>query len=217
MNQNYLLPLVLYSIFDNKHSPEVVIISNVITQFMEYNVILHYDNSSKTNVDSIISGAESEIRNCYLIANHDNWQQSIFDRPTGYKFLHIVFLQDYIKFDTFAKRTNNSLQHADVLFFVTNFGIEETSKDFTLWEGNSLNKAGGLFIFDKRNLSLYTVCFYCGLLTKTLQKIDGLSMDEDNLNVEIPKLKYYINTFQNFNKHVFYVGYNIYKPLFYGT
>lgn len=242
--QNFILLLTIQIFESENDSRNVEILSDAVKQFSRHFIVFHFEEESKMMVENVLL-LLGNVTNCYLMKNYDQiteldgLEETVdfinFTRPVGYRFLHIVLLNDYERFDEYTETSVRSLQYLDVVFFVSNTSgilvrqsekqsvendiavmkrLRTSTNDFPLWKKNSLGRAGGLFIFDSDKLSLYTVCFFCGERTKTLRKIDDLSMDANRRT--LLQLARHVNRFNNFHQHVFLVGYNIYKPLFFG-
>lgn len=75
------------------------IVSEIITQFEGYNMIFNFDNASSQDLDYIL--ARMRNNGSYFMINYDLKDNSshMLLRPPGYKFLHVVLLENYNKFD----------------------------------------------------------------------------------------------------------------------
>lgn len=122
-----------------------------------------------------------------------------------------------------------NLEHQDVVLFVINIHLNKRTINlnhksnevdfhynitrYELWEPNRLNRSGTVFVLDSWNLSLYTICFFCGNLSKVLQKIDGFNITNE-YDIVLPNLPKRTNKFKDFNNHTFSVAFVEYRPYF---
>lgn len=180
-----------------------------------HNIIFHYDNQTQTRLYSIIS--ETVTNASYVMINYDSLQRILL-RPTGNKFIHVVLLANYTRFKNYEHANKSPMEYADILLFIINLRVENSkvnqTGEFELWEGDFLDTAGGLFILYSNNLTLYTMCFYCGDETEILRKIEELRKEEKDGKIHVPALHGYINKYTDFKGYPFRIGYTNYKPFF---
>lgn len=190
------------------------VISSVIEQFYEHNIIYHYDNTSKHKIFEI--GHRTKVNCSILMINYDSSrkQSTMISRPNGYKFLHIILLKNYRRINEFTKKSKQSVNNLDIIFVLVHLNSANKAK----FKGvlYNLHKVGAFFILNVKSFSLYHVCFYCGKKIEKWQKLTDLT---DNIsdyynNVKSLAQKIYKNQFRDFNGHIFKVGYTTYKPFY---
>lgn len=201
------------------------ITSTLISQFTNHSVIFHYDSSTSNRIDSIVANAN--ISNNIIMRNYDVLRKQIIvnkkwkfivNRPVGYKFLHVVLLENYVRFSVYTSSCKLSIQPLDVILVVTNLHDNKTKDHFQVFIEN-VNRTGAFFIANMWNNVLYSICFYCGKNWGQWKPIADVSNTSDDSYVKIKKIieDIYHNQFKNFHRHVFAVGYAVYKPFFWCT
>lgn len=210
-------------IYENVQLVESSLIANIISQFSEHDIIFHYDNMTKSQVDSIIPKAN--IDGTILLGNYDvksqsNYQSSAVVRPIGYKFLHVILLENYSRFNEYTNGSRFSFHYLDIILVITNRTVDfnETASEgghFPVYLRN-IHRAGAFFILNLYNFVVYNVCFYCsekfGIWQEVIDLTD-LTVDY-NPSIRNVLMTIYENQFKDFNGHVFPVGYAMYKPYF---
>lgn len=197
------------------------LISNVIDQFNGHNIIYHYDNSSIHRIDKIAS--KIQMNASFLMINYDLSRgvacnkRKMIRRPIGFKFLHIVLLNNYSRFAEYTRTSRYSFDYLDIIFVLANLNAnnETVIGEFDVILYN-VHRAGAFFILDVWNFLLYHVCFYCGDNFAKWQMLADLTdiIPDYYSNVKSLVQNIYENQFNDFNGHVFKIGYAVYEPFF---
>lgn len=206
-----LLPLV-YSIKFEISPEDHGTFSEIFKQFRRYQLIVHYDNSTMKNIDKVLNQNVLDFTSI-LLYNYDLNKETVknFQRPLGYAFFHVVYLQNPFIFEEFTSRLFN-VEFVDVILFIekgfdkklianTNIYLK------TAWMQDGVNRCGLVILLDVSKRQFYTVKFYSGEIAGVINNIT--TSKEQN---GIPDLAKHVNNFRDFNGHVFYVAYYPYAP-----
>ncbi|KAF5269563.1 hypothetical protein FQR65_LT05901 [Abscondita terminalis] len=167
----------------------------VFAQFVHYDVILHFDNFTKNVLDRFIFRIDA----VFFIINYDG--EVIQPRPSGYKFLNIIYLRNVSEFERFSYNYT-SIQKNDVMFFLSG----DVSLQWPIiWKISNLNQSLGLLVYNLQSRRLHYKCFYCGLNSTFLQEV---------VTRRFPKIPDYLMSYSNFHEHVFHIGYMPFAPFF---
>lgn len=187
-------------------------IKRILEQFLDYQIIFHFDNKTKNNLDIEFHGNKSILQTQFLVNHEQKFGLGKFSRPKGYKFVHVVYLMKYKQFEKFSQ-VHGNLKHFDLIIFiveslhsefiVTNKIINRTPNYKIKWL-KGFDKIGSVFIYIYKNCKFYYVKFYVGDISGLLQSFPNFT--------NIPDLTRYVNKFNNFNGHEFRVGYIDYPP-----
>lgn len=142
-----------------------------------------------------------------LIINYDLLEENYsIIRPPGFSYLNFVYLLDTRKFERFSKKKYNLIDVDGIIFIVHSL---TSFKNENILEMNDLQNAGSLIIYDLLESAFYYVDFFAGNMSKVIVKIP---LSKTNVS---PNFIKYVNTFSNFNGHVFTVGVAEYIPFSY--
>ncbi|GJQ73289.1 hypothetical protein Trydic_g13661 [Trypoxylus dichotomus] len=183
----------------------------IIRKYLDYQVIVHYDNLTAGKMEDFFSVEHGDFP-LILLFNYDNSAVEL-KRPTGYKFLNLVYLTNPFDFEEFSSR-RFSLKYEDVVLFVVKDFDEKPSAESnyqlkSVWMQKGLDSSGCVILYNIDKGDFYYVRFYFGRMTGVLNKI---RVGKNNGNESIPDLLDYVDEFTNFNGHVFYVAYYPYAP-----
>lgn len=203
---------ILYAVETNKISIPTVkmnaVMVNILSQYPDYDIIIHYDNTTIKDIYVFIEEIESFLQ-AILLLNYD--RKNKFGRPVGYKFLNVVFLTNMFRFKQFSNILFN-LEFNDIILLLSQETIpkeieeNQNIKTRHFWQQRGFERAGSTFMLDLTTNDLYYECFYCGHLNGILTKISN--------EEKIPHIRKYKNDFTNFHGQVFKIGYMTYLPFF---
>nr|XP_015834218.1 PREDICTED: uncharacterized protein LOC107397694 [Tribolium castaneum] len=165
--------------------------SKILEQFPDYDLILHFDNTTVTSLDSIFTQRVVKLIN-YDLKNYEK----LLNRPKGYKYLNLVLLSNSHEFKTYSSKVYN-FQRYDFVVFVT----REIQGD-KVWTISGLERAAATLIYTNLDKRLFHCCYYCGNETGVLKE------------TKIFNLNQLLNNYSNFNGHVFKIAYANYRPFF---
>lgn len=168
----------------------------VLKQFLDYNLIIHFDNKTAKYLDYIMKTKDPDNQLVYLI-NYDEEINKIDKRPDGNKYINIVLLENPFNFQVYSDQPFNFWHYDFVLFLVKRFGRRQQ-----IWSMKGLPRAAGCFMYNSKVQHLYYCCYYCGNNTAVLKKAPILN------------LRSLLNNYSDFNGHIFRVGYAQYPPFF---
>lgn len=184
--------------------------SEILKQFYNYEVIVHYDNITYEEMDDFYD-INSENFPVMLLFNYNTVNFEL-TRPHGYRFLNLVYLTNPFDFEQFSTL---NIRYVDVVLFVVkdldiNPNVQTNYQLKNLWTQNGLNNSGSVILYDIRKDDFYCVRFYFGEMSGLLNKITVTGNDSEVAT--LPDLPSYINEFVDFNGHIFYVAYYPYAP-----
>lgn len=185
-------------------------IANIISSFKHFGIMFHCDNYSKTAVDILHNAFQ--IDTMTVIFNYDVVSTQRI-RPSGYKYIHIIILDDINNFYNYTDHSIFQLSNTDILLLIINLNTNKMIKTFSL--GNNSVYAAARFVLNVTDNTLYSVCSLCGLLTGNWQLVGNFTDNETfypNFSTNLNKV--YQQHFSDYNGHKFNVGYATYHPFF---
>lgn len=172
--------------------PKEETLSKITNNYPGYELIVHYDNVTFKELRLDSRYAIPVYLNNFDLAQH-------FWRPEGYKYIHLVFLDDPLRFERFSREVFN-LENRDVVVFIL-WTVSMEGK--LVWDQEGIDRAGSVILYDFSGKVFYYVKFFVGPISGVLNKIEVRKE---------PFLLNYINDFNDFNGHLFKVGHTEYKP-----
>lgn len=175
-------------------SNQIEIPSNIFRQFLDYDLIFHFNNKSMINPETILLKSK-KYRAFYLI-NYDLPHEKLLTRPRGYNYINIVTLENPHYFKSYSSKVYNFYQSDFVIFITTK--IQEDQ----IWKISGLQRASATLIYTTAEKRIYYCCYFCGNETAVLKE------------TKTSNLRRLLNNYSNFNGHVFKIAYSDYKPFF---
>ena len=191
----FLLLSAIVALSNSSLKPPVksLIPSRILNQFLDYDLVIHFDNSNLHRLD-FLSEKNPNHQTVHLF--NYNYIQTVLRRPRGYKYVNVVILQDPFEFQTFSLQPYSFYQYDFVLFVTTT--IQETE----VWKMAGLKRASAVFVYNIEEDKMFHCCYYCGKDTAVLKETTSYS------------LRQLLNNYSDFNGHIFRIAYTDFPPFF---
>lgn len=160
----------------------------------DYTMTVHYESGDANNtvLDNFFASPFPKVLYNYRHYNHDNADDDEqFLWINANKFINVIYMKDP---QIIAKLTCN-LRYLDVIIILVDDYVD--IDDDRIIEIDGLSNSGSLIIINLNDNFAYTVKYFNGNRSKTLQKID-----ENVIN-----LNDHFNNFKDFNGHELKIGF----------
>jgi hypothetical protein len=167
--------------------------ASILRQFLDYDLIIHFDNTTVDYLDNTLTARSPDHQAAYLL--NYNYKHHT-GRPRGFRCINIVLLADPLDFQSYSSRVYNFHQFDFILFVVATTQMDEN------WVMPGIHRAPTILIYNTQQDQIFHCCYYCGNKTAKLHK------------TSISNLRSLLNTYSDFNGHVFQVAYTDFPPFF---
>ncbi|EFA05145.1 hypothetical protein TcasGA2_TC015262 [Tribolium castaneum] len=183
----------------NTPKKETNILTEILQKYADFYLIVHVDNVTQRYAYEILSKSPTFT----TIYNHDMPRGKNMTRPLTHQCLNLIVFTKPEKFLFYLNSEVNVHPH-DVLIFVTS--SSKTFENVAIWK--NLSQSGRNIIIEfASQVTLYTICFYCGKSTGKL-----ILYQNETHNFDL-----FPNDFHDFHNHVLKVVYIDYFPYIYCT